>query len=84
MQIARTETFRKAWKKLSQEDKVLGRKVIMNLAVGIRYPGLKVNEMSETGNIREARVSDTVRLTFQVEGDTLILRNIGQYETQQS
>ncbi len=84
MQIARTETFRKAWKKLHEEDKALGRKVIMNLAVGFRYPGLKVNEMAETGNIREARVSDTVRLTVQVDGDTITLRNIGQYETQQS
>ena len=82
MQIARTETFRKAWKKLSQEDKALGRKVIMNMAVGFRYPGLKVNDMAEAGNVREARVSDTVRLTFQVDGDTIILRNIGQYETQ--
>ncbi len=82
MQIARTDTFKKGWVKLGEEDKALARKVVMNLAVGIRLPGLKTGEMGQAGNIQEAAMSPTVRMTFQVEGDTIILRNIGQYEAQ--
>ena len=82
MQIARTETFKKGWIELGEEDKALARKVVMNLAVGIRFPGLKTGEMGKAGNVQEATIGPAVRMTFQVEGDTIILRNIGQYETQ--
>ena len=80
MRIARTGTFRKAWQDLAEEQKELARKAITNLARDIRYPSLRVKKMKGTARIWEARVSRSIRMTFQIEGDTIILRNIGKHD----
>jgi mRNA-degrading endonuclease YafQ of YafQ-DinJ toxin-antitoxin module len=36
--------------------------------------------MQGTENIWEARVSRSLRITFQIEGDKIILRNIGCHD----
>ena len=80
MKIARTERFKKAWRQLNKEEKGLGHKAITNLVVNIRYPALRVKKIKGTDMIWEARVSRSLRMTFQIEGDILILRNIGQHD----
>jgi mRNA-degrading endonuclease RelE of RelBE toxin-antitoxin system len=80
MRIARTETFKKAWKQLTEEQKALARKAIGNLIVDMRYPALRVKKIKGTGNIWEARVSRSLRITFQLEGDIITLRNVGQHD----
>ncbi len=80
MRIARTEGFKKAWKQLTEEQKALAQKAIENLIADIRYPALRVKKIKGTGNIWEARVSRSLRMTFQIEGDMIILRNIGQHD----
>jgi mRNA interferase RelE/StbE len=80
MRIARTENFKKAWIKLSEGQKPLARKAIENLLKDIRYPSLRVKKMKGTENIWEARVSQSLRLTFQIDRDIIILRNIGHHD----
>lgn len=80
MRIARTENFKKAWKQLSEEQKALARKAIDNLITDMRYPALRVKKVKGTEHIWEARASRSLRMTFQLEGDTIILRNIGQHD----
>ena len=80
MKIARTESFKKAWAQLSEEQKALARKAIDNLIKDIRYPALRVKKIRGTEYIWEARVSRSLRMTFQIEGDMIILRNIGQHD----
>jgi len=80
MRIARTVRFKKSWKELNKEEKALARKAINNLAIDIRYPALRIKKMKGTEYIWEARVSRSLRLTFQIEGDTIILRNIGCHD----
>lgn len=79
MRIARTENFKRAWKQLSEEQKALARKAIDNLIKDMRYPSLRVKKIRGTENIWEARASRSLRMTFQIEGDIIILRNIGQH-----
>jgi len=83
MRIARTARFKKAWQELTEEEKELGRKALRNLATDLRYPALRVKKMQGTGHIWEARVSRSLRLTFEFEGDTLVLRNIGRHDEPQ-
>jgi len=83
MRIARTARFKKAWQELTEEEKELGRKALRNLATDLRYPALRVKKMQGTGHIWEARVSRSLRLTFEFEGDTLVLRNIGRHDEAQ-
>ena len=80
MKVTRTARFKKAWQELTQEEKELGRKALRNLATDLGYPALRVKKMQETGHIWEARVSRSLRVTFQLEGDTLVLCNIGRHD----
>ena len=80
MRISRTARFKKVWQRLTEEEKELGRRALRNLAADPRYPALRVKKMQGTGHIWEARVSRSLRLTFEVEGHTLVLRNIGRHD----
>ncbi len=80
VRIARAESFRKAWKQLTEEQKALARKAIENLIRDMRYPALRVKKIKGTENIWEARVSRSLRMTFQIEAYTIVLRNIGQHD----
>lgn len=78
LKIARTAGFKKAWKELSETEKKLAAKALKNLADDMRYPALRVKKIQGTSNIWEYRVSRSVRVTFQIQGDIIILRNIGK------
>ena len=80
MKIARTASFRKAWRRLTEEEKALGRKALTNLAADLRYPALRAKKMQGVEHIWEVRVSRSLRMTFELEGDTVILRNIGRHD----
>jgi mRNA-degrading endonuclease RelE of RelBE toxin-antitoxin system len=80
LKIGRTARFRKAWKELSEGEKDLARKALRNLAEDMRYPALRVKKMQGTPHIWEARVSRSLRMTFEIEGDTVMVRNIGRHD----
>jgi mRNA-degrading endonuclease YafQ of YafQ-DinJ toxin-antitoxin module len=80
MRIARSENFKRGWKRLTEEQKTLAWKAIENLIVDMRYPGLRVKKLKGTEHIWEARVSRSLRMTFQIEGDIIILRNVGWHD----
>ena len=80
MKITRTARFKKAWKELSKEEKALGRKALRNLTVDLRYPALRVKKMQGVEHIWEARVGRLLRMTFQIEGNRIVLRNIGRHD----
>jgi mRNA-degrading endonuclease RelE of RelBE toxin-antitoxin system len=80
MKITRTARFKKAWEGLDEEEKALTRKALKNLATDLCYPALRAKKMQGTGHIWEARVSRSLRVTFEVQRHTLILRNIGRHD----
>jgi mRNA interferase RelE/StbE len=80
VKITRTARFKRAWQELTEEEKELARKALRNLAIDLRYPALRVKKMQGTENIWEARVSRSLRMTFEFEGDAIILRNIGRHD----
>jgi len=80
VKIARTARFKKAWRELNHEERELARKALRNLVTDLRYPALRVKRMKGVQRLWEARVSRSLRMTFEIEGDTLILRNIGRHE----
>jgi mRNA interferase RelE/StbE len=80
VKIARTARFKKAWQDLTEEEKVLGRKALRNLATDLRYPALRVRKLKGVEHIWEGRVSRSLRMTFELDGNTIILRNIGRHD----
>ncbi len=65
---------------MTEEQKALARKAIEDLIADMRYPALRVKKIKGTENIWEARVSRSVRMTFQIEREIIVLRNIGQHD----
>ena len=80
MKITRTARFKKVWRELNEEERDLARKALRNLVTDLRYPALRVKKMQGVEHIWEARVSRSLRMTFEIEGDTIILRNIGRHD----
>ena len=80
MKITRTARFKKAWNELNEGEKDLARKALKNLATDLRYPALKIKKMHGVEHIWEARVSRSLRMTFEIGGDTIVLRNIGRHD----
>lgn len=80
MKVARTERFKRAYRKLSPENRKRARKAIRQLLENPRHPGLRVRRIKGTRGIWEARVSHSCRLTFEIQGDTYLLRNIGEHD----
>ena len=80
MRLARTHRFKRAYQELKPEDQSLADKAIRFLAVDTRHPSLRVKKIKGTEGIWEARVSRSIRMTFQMQGDLVILRNIGQHD----
>ena len=80
MRIARTDRFKRAWSQLTRAEQVSARKAIANLAADMSYPALRVKKVRGTAGIWEARGSYSLRMTFQVDGDTITLRNIGHHD----
>jgi len=80
VKIARTVRFKKAWQELTEEEKDLAGKALRNLATDLRYPVLRVKKMQGVEHIWEARVSRSLRMTLELEGNRIILRNIGRHD----
>ena len=80
MRIARTERFKRAYRKLSPENQERARKAIRQLLEDPRHPSLRVKRVKGTRSIWEARVSRSCRLTFEIYDDTYLLRNIGEHD----
>lgn len=80
MRIARTERFKAAYVQLTPSNRQQARKAIRLLLENPRHPGLRVKRIKGTEGIWEARVSRSIRMTFEVHGDLIILRNIGKHD----
>lgn len=55
-------------------------KAISGLLRNSHYPSLRIKKMEGIEGIWELRISDSYRLTFQISGDTYILRRVGTHD----
>jgi len=80
LKVARTARFKKAWKELNENERKLARKALQNLIINIRYPALRVKKIQGVNKLWEARISRSLRMTFQIQGNLILLRNIGRHD----
>ncbi|MFV2045103.1 MAG: hypothetical protein ACC700_17945 [Anaerolineales bacterium] len=80
MRLLVTERFRRRYRSLSQEDQKRVQKALRQMAEDLRYPALRIKRIQGTAKIWEARASRSLRITFEVEGEHLILRNVGHHD----
>ena len=80
MRLLVTERFRRAYRSLSPQDRKRVQKALRLMTEDLRYPGLRIKRIQGTAKIWEARASRSLRITFEVEGEDLILRNVGHHD----
>jgi len=75
-----TQRFERAYISLEADDAARVAKAIHLLADDMRHPGLRVKKVQGTSDIWEARASLSLRITFEIHEDLLILRNVGPHD----
>lgn len=72
--------FKRDYKKLTSIAKEKVKKAIFLMEDDLRYPSLRVKKIKGTKNIWEARASESLRITFNMEGNVIILRTTGEHD----
>ena len=72
--------FKRDYKKLSSSSRERIEKALFKMEGDLKYPSLQVKKIKGTENIWEARASDSLRITFNLKGDTIILRTAGEHD----
>lgn len=80
MRLQYTQRFERAYISLEASDAARAAKAIHLLAGDMRHPGLRVKKVQGTSDIWEARASHSLRLTFELHEDLLILRSVGPHD----
>jgi mRNA interferase RelE/StbE len=80
MEFKTTRAFEREYRDLPEGIKERASKQFSFLLENPRHPSLRLKKLKSTENIWEARVTRGYRFTFQVVGETYILRRIGKHE----
>ena len=80
MKVVFTEQFEQAYEKLTSAEKRSVRKALSLLGDNPKYPGLRVKKMEGKQNVWEARPSKRLRMTFEMVGETIVMRNVGEHD----
>lgn len=80
MEVLFTEQFEQAYEKLTKAEKRSVRKALTLLGDNPKHPGLRVKKMEGRKDIWEARSSKSLRMTFEMVGETIFMRNVGEHD----
>ena len=81
MKLSFTKTFIRDYRKLPHELQEIVDKQLDLLLSNQRHPSLNIKKMQDPRNIWEGRTTASYRFTFQIEGDTYVLRLVGTHDT---
>ncbi len=80
MPLEFSERFVKAYEGLPKHTRAKVDKALRLLDADFRHPGLRAKRVKGAGDIYEARVDYKHRMTYQRQGDVLLMRNVGQHD----
>lgn len=80
MRLQYTDRFQRAYNDLTEDDVERVKKAILLLAENPRHPSLRIKKVQGTNDIWEARAGLSIRLTFEMQGDLITLRNVGAHD----
>lgn len=80
MEFLFTEQFEQAYDKFTDTEKLNIRKALALLGDNPKHPGLRVKKMEGRKNIWEARPSKRLRMTFEMAGESILMRNVGEHD----
>ncbi|GFP25096.1 hypothetical protein HKBW3S25_00546 [Candidatus Hakubella thermalkaliphila] len=80
MKIQTTQPFDQDYETLPEEIKERADKQFTLLLENPRHPSLRLKKIKGIKDIWEGRITRDYRFTFQIDGDTYILRRIGKHD----
>lgn len=80
MRLIRTERFKRAYRKLENQEQERAKQALVRLLADRTYPALRAKRVQGTAKIWELRASRDIRVTFEIEDNTIILRNVGHHD----
>ena len=80
MEILFTEQFEQAYERLTSAEKRSIRKALTLLGDNPEHPSLRIKKMEGRKNIWEARPSKRLRMTFEMAGEIIFMRNVGEHD----
>jgi mRNA interferase RelE/StbE len=78
--FVRTERFKRAYRRLQKRDRERVKKALAQLLADRTHPGLRVKRVQGTERIWEMRAGRDLRITFEIEEEVYILRNVGHHD----
>ena len=74
------ETVCQDYRKLPKQIQTVIDKQIEFLLSNPGHPSLNTKKMNDPRNIWEGRITKSYRFTYQIEGDTYVLRRVGTHD----
>lgn len=72
--------FKRDYRKLPATLKDQVDQALLQMEENLRYPSLRVKKMEGSQDIWEARVTRSCRITFNLDGDLITLRTVGEHD----
>ncbi len=80
MRAVRLDSFARQYQKLPVEVRRKVDRQITRLMQSLRHPSLYAKKMAGQSDVWEARVDYRHRMTFQIQGDMIVLRAVGAHD----
>lgn len=80
MKLLFTKHFVRCYRQLPQRIQKAADKQLELLLSNPKHPALQVKKMKDPRDIWEARVTESYRFTFHIQGETYVLRRIGTHD----
>lgn len=80
MKVFETFRFENDFHSLPKEIQKRALKQLVLFLKNPRHPSLRIKKMQGIPDIWEGRVTQSYRFTFQIDGDTYIMRRVGTHD----
>jgi mRNA interferase RelE/StbE len=80
MEFIYTRRFKKSYKKLDQDEKKTLQKKLSLMSKNPHHPSLRTKKVQGTNDLFECTLTMGLRLTWQYEGESILLRVIGEHD----
>ena len=80
MEFLFTDRFKKSYKKLTEADKQAARKKLTLMGTNPHHPSLRTKKIQGTEGLFECSITMSIRMTWEYEGSSILLRAIGYHD----
>ncbi|MDQ7837537.1 MAG: hypothetical protein RDU59_03485 [Thermodesulfobacteriota bacterium] len=80
MELIFTERFKKSYRQLSKDEQKTLHKKLDLMSKNPHYPSLRTKKVQGTDNIFECSINMAIRMTWQYDGESILLRVVGDHD----